>query len=126
MNNDQNNQHFDPQGTNNSFYTQPGYSPPIADPQGDSSQTLGIVALVCLFFCQIVSIVCGAMAIGRAKESRALLGFETQASKVGRICGILALVFGILSVVAVLFYIACWLIIVFIGLASPSALFIPY
>lgn len=116
MNNDQNNQQFDPQGTNNTFYTQPGYYPPISDPQGDSSQTLGIVALVCLFFCQIVSIVCGAIAISRAKASRALLGFETQSSKVGRICGILALVFGILSVAVVLFYIAIWVIIVIVGL----------
>lgn len=101
---------------NASFYCPQGvYQPPVPDPKGSSAQTLGIIALIALLFCQIVSIVCGAIAMSRAKASRNLLQYETQAAKTGRICGLIGLILGIVSTVLAIAYVALMVVLALSG-----------
>ena len=106
---------FDPngQGPNQSWqygnqYNPNGYGhyPPIYD-QPDSAaknaQIFGIVSLIGLFFCQILSILFGAMAMSNAKKSAITLGRECSEAKTGRICGLVGLILGIGSIVLTVF-----------------------
>ena len=76
------------------FERQPATAGPN-DPAGNSSLVLGIIALVALSFCQIASIVCGIIAVSRARDSRMFLRRETSSARAGRICGIIAIVLSV-------------------------------
>lgn len=91
--------------------------PPINNPfEGQKSartaQTLGIVALVIsLVLLPPVGIVLGILAIARARAAKRSLGYEISEARVGRICGIIAIVVGGVSIVANVFlYILAFLI----------------
>ena len=65
-----------------------------------NAQTLGIVALVLsVVCCPLAGIILGIIALSAAKTSRTLLRFEAPAAKSGRVCGILAIVLGALTMV---------------------------
>ncbi|MBQ8358284.1 MAG: DUF4190 domain-containing protein [Clostridia bacterium] len=96
------------QQSNRGSYGQPPFYNPytaISDPHGSSAQTFGIIAVVSLVFCQIVSLVLGILAVRRAKDSRTMLQFETGAAKTGRICGWIGIILGAISIAAALLYI---------------------
>lgn len=95
-----------PQGN---FYRQP----PYIDQYASSSQTFGIIALVGLFFCQILSIIFGAIAMSRAKKSEQALGYECSEAKTGRICGLIGLIFGIIAVVITVLYLIFFFAVIF-------------
>lgn len=82
-----------------------GGPPPVSNPfegQGNAqtAQTLGIIALVLsLVFFPPAGIVLGILAISRAASSKRLLGYEISEARVGRICGIIAIVIGSISIV---------------------------
>ncbi len=125
MNNDMNNStnnSFGPQengntasGQSNGFYQQNpntgnsynfGNPPPIyqgpaqEDKNGSSAQILGIIALVVTFVCcPLVGLILGIIAMNKAKASRLTLGYESQEGKVGRICGLIALIASIVTMV---------------------------
>ena len=72
----------------------------VNDTAGSTSKTLGIVALVCLFCCQLASVICGAIAMAKANESRRLNnGIRTPDSSAGYIMGLIGVILGILSVI---------------------------
>ena len=72
----------------------------VNDTAGSTSKTLGIVALVCLFCCQLASVICGAIAMSKANESRRLNnGIRTPDSSAGYIMGLIGVILGILSVI---------------------------
>lgn len=85
------------------------------DPKGQSAQTMGIIALVGLFFCQIVSIVCGFLAMNNAKASFQMLGYESGPAKTGKICGMIGLILGALSVVISLLYAVLMIVLMVLG-----------
>ena len=75
------------------------------DPNANSAQTLGIVGLiVSIVCCALAGVIMGIIACGKAKTSRMTLGFEVPEARTGRICGILAIVFGALSMAGSLIY----------------------
>ncbi len=75
------------------------------DPSANTAQTLGIVGLLISFFCcGLVGIIMGIIACSKAKMSRMALGFEVPEARTGRICGIIAIVFGALRIVGYLVY----------------------
>lgn len=58
-----------------------------------SAKTQGILGLILsIFCCPIVALILGAMAIGRAKTARVMVGGDLPEGKTGRICGIIAIV----------------------------------
>jgi len=72
-----------------------------ANKHASSSQTLGIVALiVSLVCCPLVGIILGIIAISKASKAKNLIGEEPSEARTGRICGIIAIVLGALSMVA--------------------------
>ena len=82
------------------FQRQPATSGP-SDPAGNSSLVLGIIALVALSFCHIVSIICGIIAVSRARDSRMFLRMETSAARAGRICGIISIVLSVTIMIGI-------------------------
>ena len=97
MNNDFNNQQNYYQAPPQPIYA----SAPRKSEAASSSQTFGIVALVLQFLAiPIVPIVLGIIAIKKAKTANTELGFEQEEARNGKICGIIALVLGILSLIA--------------------------
>lgn len=83
-----------------------GFYPPIQnqpDNAAKNAQTFGIVALIGLFFCQLLSIIFGAMAMSNAKKSAIALGHECSEARTGRICGLVGLILGIGSIVLAVF-----------------------
>lgn len=82
-----------------------GGPPPINNPfegqkSAQTAQTLGIIALVLsLIFFPPAGIVLGILAISRAGASKRLLGYDISEARVGRTCGIIAIVIGAISIV---------------------------
>ena len=71
-----------------------------ANKTASSAQTLGIVGLVIsLICCPLVGIILGILAISRASNAKNLLGYESPEAKTGRICGIVAIILGALSII---------------------------
>ena len=85
-------------------YGQFPYTPP-QDPKGNTAQTLGIIALISIMFCQLLSIVLGAIAMSQAKQSLTMLQYESSPAKNGRVCGLIAVIIGALSVGFTLFFV---------------------
>lgn len=82
------------------YYTPPAYGPNSykAIKDASSAQTLGIVGLiVSLVCCPLIGIILGIIAISRAKSASMALGYVPTEAKTGRICGIIAIVLGVLS-----------------------------
>ena len=74
--------------------------PEVNDSPGTFSRTIGIVALVCLFCCHAASIICGIIAMYKAKESQALNnGIKTTAASFGYLAGLISLILGILLMI---------------------------
>lgn len=89
---------------NGQFYTP---VPPIdnnamqANQTASSSQTLGIVGLiVSLICCPLIGIILGIIAISKASTAKNMLGYEPSEAKTGRVCGIIAIVLGALSMIS--------------------------
>ena len=106
-----------------SFQSQNGDAPfvmpqmPI-DPLGRSSQNYGLIGLIMTFLCcSIVGLILGIIALTRASASRRMLGFESAPASVGRVLGILAIVF---SAVRMIVSVA-WLILISYGVFSGLA-----
>ena len=106
------------------FERQPATAGPN-DPAGNSSLVLGIIALVALSFCQIASIVCGIIAVSRARDSRMFLRMETSSARAGRICGIIAIVLSVFIILGVIFAIIFTVILGF-GFLYPLIAFYEY
>lgn len=71
-----------------------------ASKHASSSQTLGIVALiVSLVCCPLVGIILGIIAISKASKAKNLIGEEPSEARTGRVCGIVAIVLGAISMV---------------------------
>ncbi len=102
---------------NNGFYGQNGtqdtqnaqggqyyYRPPQQpqDPSGSSAQLFGVLALVSIFLCIGLPIIFGAIAMHNAKRSFLELGVESSQAKAGRICGLIGLIIGIVSLLGTL------------------------
>ena len=93
-----------PYGGNGQFNPDSFFHPPVqANSNGKTAQTFGIVALVGLLFCTILSIVFGALAISNAKKSVAMTGYLSPEAKSGRIMGWIGLVGGIVSIAISIF-----------------------
>ena len=72
------------------------------DKAANSSQTMGIVGLLLsLLCCGTAGLILGILAYSKAKLSRLTLGFEVPEARTGRICGIIAIVMGIIRILAV-------------------------
>ncbi len=72
-----------------------------ANQEASTAQTLGIVGLIMsVVCCALIGVVLGILAINRASNAKNLLGYETSEAKTGRICGIIAIVLGVLSMVS--------------------------
>lgn len=91
------------QYTNGQFY---GQQTPLinntahANKEASTAQTLGIVGLVVsLICCALAGIILGILAISRAGKAKNLLGYESPEAKTGRICGIVAIILGTLSMI---------------------------
>ena len=75
------------------------------DPNANSAQTLGIVGLiVSIVCCALAGLIMGIIACSKAKTSRMTLGYEVPEARTGRICGIIAIVLGALSMAGSLIY----------------------
>lgn len=110
-----------PYGTQGNPYGTPGYPPggyypPVADTDGKNAQTFGIIALVGLFVCQLVSVIFGILAMVSAKKSRLSTGYVCSEAKVGRICGLIGLILGGIQVAMILLVIVFYIIIIATGL----------
>ncbi|MBR2010209.1 MAG: hypothetical protein IKA06_00465 [Clostridia bacterium] len=71
-----------------------------ANQSASSSQTLGIVGLIIsLICCPLIGIILGIIAISKASTAKSLLGHEPSEAKTGRICGIIAIILGVLSMI---------------------------
>lgn len=88
---------------NGQFYTP---VPPIdsnamqANKSAIASQTLGIVGLVLsIIGCPLISLIIGIIAISQAATAKKLLVKEPSEASVGRVCGIIAIVLSILSMI---------------------------
>ena len=99
----------------NTTYESNAYGAPNrCDAKGSSSQVFGILSLVALCFCQLLSIVFGAIAIAQSKTSRKALSYECSEAKTGRICGLIGLIIGAISVlftVAMIIFVTAMIII---------------
>lgn len=84
-------------------YGQFPYVPP-QDSKGNTAQTLGIIALISIMFCQLLSIILGAIAMANAKQSAMMLQYESSPAKNGRVCGLVAVIIGALSTGATLLF----------------------
>lgn len=104
----QGNPYGNPYGAQGNPY---GYRPPIhfqmgPDDNARSCHTMGLLAVIFLFFSQILSIIFGAIALNYAKKSFNALGYECPEMKSGRTMGKVGLIVGsILTGLVVLFYI---------------------
>ncbi len=108
-----NGQYYHPGGNPGQFHPDSFFYPPQqTDACGKTAQTFGIIALVSLLFCQILSIIFGALAMSNAKKSVAALGFECSEAKNGRVMGLVGLIVGIVQIAAVVLV----YILVFLGL----------
>lgn len=106
------------------FERQPATAAPN-DPAGSSSLILGVIALAAISFCQIASLVCGIIAMCRARDSRMMLRFETSSAKAGRICGLIAVIVSVTVMFA--FIIGMILTVVLgVGLIYPFIAFSEY
>lgn len=96
-----------PQGAwqqNQSGWQQPNapYYPPAQAPNesndASTSKTLGIVGLIlALVCCPLAGLILGILACTRAKRAKQTMGFEPPDAATGRVCGIVAIVVGALS-----------------------------
>ena len=107
------------------FEKKPPEAPAKNDPAGDSALILGVIALVGLSFCRIASIVCGIIAMCRARDSRMMLRFETGSAKAGRICGLIAIILSVFIIFGVIFAIIFTVILGF-GFLYPFIAFYEY
>lgn len=89
FNNDpQNNQGFDP-----NFAPAPDPKVTEGEKKASTSKTLGIIGIVVgLMCCSIAGVVLDIISLTMASTSRALLGYEHNDAKVGKICSIIGLV----------------------------------
>lgn len=79
----------------------------LAEQFGKSSQSFGIAALITtLCCCPLIGLILGLVAISKSKKCKQLLNADIPQSKVGRICGYIALIIFVLSLVLYVFYFA--------------------
>ena len=92
-----NGQYYNPNHNNGGQFNPDSFFNPYQnnDSCGKTAQTFGIVSLVCIFFCQILAIVFGALAMSNAKKSVLLRGYECPEAKSGRVMGLIGLIAGI-------------------------------
>lgn len=91
---------------NNPFPTQ------YADSLAGTSKALGIVAIVFLFFCPVVSLVCGLIAMSKANQSRRLTnGIRTSDGATGYALGLASVIISLLPLIVIFFALASALII---------------
>ena len=103
--NGQGNPHGNPYANGGQFHPDSFFYPPQqTDASGKTAQTFGIIALIGLLFCQILSIVFGALALSNAKRSVMTVGYECPEAKGGRVMGLIGLILGIVQVVVGLVY----------------------
>lgn len=90
-----------------------------------TSQTMGIIALLLTLICNClpVGIVLGILAIVKSSASRQMLGYNTSAATVGKICGIIAL---ILTVILAIVSAYTWFFMVREILQNPEAFYQDY
>ena len=114
----QGNPYGNPYGTQGNPYG--SYRPPIyfqagPDDNARSCHTMGLLAVVFLFFSQILSIIFGAIALNYAKKSFNALGYECPEMRSGRTMGKVGLIIGsILTGLVIFFYI----IVVIVAIAG--------
>ena len=82
----------------------PYYPPnaPVTTNDASTSKTLGIIGLIlALFCCPLAGLILGILAIARAKRAKQLSGgIEPPDAATGRICGIIAIIFAVLSMIS--------------------------
>ena len=91
-------------------YNNGGYTPSIdgvtmrAHKLASSSRTTGILGLIfSILCCPIVGFILGLIAVLRARTAKVMLGGNLSDGNVGRVCGIIALVFSIAEVLVIVF-----------------------
>ncbi len=87
---------------NTPFYNQPPMDDVSmrASKLAASSKTLGILGIVLsIICCPLVGLILGIMAANRAKTAKMMLGYDLPEAKTGRICGIIAILICIASMI---------------------------
>ena len=85
------------------FYNQPPMNNVTSrgNELASSSKTLGILGIVLsIICCPLIGLIMGIMAMSRAKTSKMMLGTSISDAKIGRVCGIIALLISIVWIVA--------------------------
>ena len=77
---------------------------PVVDKNGQTAQTLGIIAIISsIVCCPLVGFILALISLSYVKKSKAAMGMETSEAHTGRICSIIAIVvFGVQTIVAII------------------------
>jgi hypothetical protein len=101
-------------------YGQPPYGQPMQDDQdGRTSKMFGIISIVLNIFscCLPVGIVLGILAIVRAGASKRTLGYQSPDAHLGKVLGIISVIWGSLTFAASLLYLV---FVVALGILEAS------
>ncbi len=116
---EENSSYRDPSGNGDAPFVMPQM--PL-DPIGKSSQNYGLIGLILtLTCCSVVGLILGIMALTRASASRRLLGYESAQAAVGKVLGILSIVFSAIRIISTIAWVALFTVGVLSGLAELNA-----
>jgi hypothetical protein len=94
---------------------------PVIDRNGQTAQTLGIIAIVSsIICCPLVGFILALISLSYVKKSKAAMGMETSEAHAGRICSIITLVISGVRLVLEIITIVIYIVAIMAALAESS------